>query len=266
MGVVDLLLVNLGVIAGMMLCVWLASLLLRDASIVDLVWGTGFALIGWVTFVATGAPTPRKWLMAGLTSVWGLRLSGYLAWRNLGKPEDYRYQAMRERHGNRFPLLSLLTVFGLQGAIMWIVSLPIQTGQLAVNQDHIGGVTLLGITMWMTGFFFEAVGDIQLARFKGNPENRGKVMDRGLWRYTRHPNYFGDFLVWWGLYFASFGNGATWWSAIGPIVMSIFLLRVSGVTLLERSLKTRKEGYEDYVRRTSTFFPFPPKRNGIEKV
>jgi steroid 5-alpha reductase family enzyme len=261
MGLVELLLVNLGVVAGMMLCVWLVSLLLRDVSIVDLVWGAGFALIAWVTFFATGTPTLPNLLIACLTSVWGLRLSGYLAWRNLGQPEDYRYRAMREAQGSQFAVRSLLTVFGLQGLVMWIVALPIQAGQLAANQTGIGGITLLGIAIWIVGFVFESVGDSQLARFKALPENQGKVMDRGLWRYTRHPNYFGDFLVWWGLYLVSFGRGAAWWSAIGPVVMSVFLMRVSGVTLLERSLKARKPGYEDYVRRTSAFFPLPPKRN-----
>lgn len=265
MALVNLLLVNLGVVAVMMLCVWLASLWLRDVSIVDLVWGTGFVLVGWVTFVATGPPTPQKLLVAVMTSVWGLRLSGYLAWRNLGKVEDYRYRAMRDRYGDSFPFRSLFTVFGLQAAVMWIVSLPVQTGQLSVNQDQIDGITFLGISIWMTGFFFESVGDFQLARFKSNPKNRGLVMDQGLWRYTRHPNYFGDFLVWWGIYLVSFGKGVAWWSAIGPVVMSIFLMRVSGVTLLESSLKTRKRGYVDYIRRTNSFFPLPPKRNNFEK-
>jgi steroid 5-alpha reductase family enzyme len=265
MGIAELLLVNLCVVAGLMLCIWLVSLPLRDVSIVDLVWGAGFVVIVWVTFAVTGPPTPQKLLIAGLTSVWGLRLSGYLTWRNLGKAEDYRYRTMRERHGSRFPIRSLFTVFGLQGAIMWIVSLPVQTGQLAVNQDRIGEIALLGVAIWMAGLFFETIGDFQLARFKSNPENRGLVMDQGLWRYTRHPNYFGDFLVWWGIYLVSFGKGVAWWSAIGPVVMSIFLMRVSGVTLLESSLKTRKKGYEDYIRRTNAFFPFLPKPNEIEK-
>lgn len=266
MGLAELLLLNLVVVAGLMLCVWLVSLPLRDVSIVDLVWGSGFVVIGWSTFVATGGPTLQKWIIVTLTSVWGLRLSGYLAWRNLGKPEDFRYRTMRERHGDSFPVRSLVTVFGLQGVIMWVVSLPVQTGQLSANQARIGIVALVGVALWTVGFVFETVGDFQLARFKSNPDNHGRVMDQGLWRYTRHPNYFGDFLVWWGIYLVSFGQGLAWWSAVGPAVMSVFLLRVSGVTLLESSLRGRKKGYEEYVQRTNAFFPFPPKRNVDKKT
>lgn len=265
MGLGELLLTNLCVIAGLMFCTWLLSLLLRDVSIVDFVWGAGFVVVGWVTFAnsagsTVGSPTLQKWLIVWLTTLWGLRLSGYLFWRNHGKPEDYRYQEMRDKHGSRFPLRSLWTVFGLQGAIMWLVSLPIQTGQLAGNQSPVGPMTFAGIAIWLAGFCFESIGDFQLARFKANPENRGQVMESGLWRYTRHPNYFGDFLVWWGLYFVSFGKGTAWWSAIGPIVMSILLFYVSGVSLLEKSLKKHKPGYDAYIRRTSSFFPLPPKR------
>lgn len=260
------LLVNAAVVAGMMLCVWTVSLLSKDVSIVDLVWGAGFVVIAWVSFLITGLPTPQKWIIVGLASLWGLRLSGYLAWRNLGKPEDYRYREMREKHGSGFPLRSLFTVFGLQGMIMWIVSLPLQTGQIQNNQDRIGILAVLGMVLWCIGFLFESIGDWQLARFKSDPANAGQVMDRGLWRYTRHPNYFGDFLVWWGLYCVSFGRGTAWWSVIGPIVMSVFLMRVSGVTLLESSLKTRKKGYEAYIRRTHAFFPFPPKRETTQKL
>ena len=263
---IETLFVNAAVVAGMMLCVWVVSLILSDVSIVDLVWGAGFVVIAGVSFFITGDPTLQKWIILGLTSLWGIRLTGYLAWRNLGKPEDFRYRAMRERHGSQFAFRSLLTVFGLQGVIMWIVSVPLQTGQLSYNQDRIGIATVLGVLLWFAGFVFESVGDWQLARFKANPENNGKVMDRGLWRYTRHPNYFGDFLVWWGLFCVSFGRGAAWWSVIGPIVMSILLMRVSGVTLLESSLRTRKTGYESYIRRTNAFFPFPPKRDAIENA
>ena len=263
---IEILFVNAVVIAGMMLCVWAVSLVLNDVSIVDLVWGTGFVVVAWVSFLLTGMPTPQKWIILGLTSLWGLRLSGYLAWRNLGKPEDFRYGEMRKRHGSSFPLRSLMIVFGLQGMILWIVSLPLQTGQISNNQDRVGILAVIGMVLWGVGFIFESVGDWQLARFKSNLENDGKVMDRGLWRYTRHPNYFGDFLVWWGLYCVSFGRGTAWWSVIGPVVMSVFLLRVSGVTLLESSLKTRKKGYESYIRRTNAFFPLPPKCEATENV
>jgi steroid 5-alpha reductase family enzyme len=163
---------------------------------------------------------------------------------------------MRASIGPRFWLVSLFLVFGLQGIIMNVVALPVVAGQL--DASPIGLWTVFGVALWTVGMLFEAVGDYQLARFKADSNNRGKVLDRGLWRYTRHPNYFGDFLVWWGIFFAALGQGS-WWTAIGPLVMSILLVRVSGVSLLERSLKHSKEGYEDYMARTSAFIPWPPR-------
>ena len=248
---------NLAVIAGTLILIWLISLRLKDASIVDIFWGLVFVTIAWVTFLVTSSQSLRCALMTTLVTIWGIRLAGYLAWRNIGRPEDYRYRAMRERYGDRFPLISLFLVFGLQGLIMLIVSLPIQiTAGLTATLNWLDAV---GVSVWFIGLFFETVGDIQLARFKANRDNIGKVMDSGLWRYTRHPNYFGDFLVWWGLYAVAAAGGNAWWTIISPILMSILLMRVSGVTLLEKSLKTRTTGYQDYVRRTSAFFPMPPK-------
>ena len=199
-------------------------------------------------------------LVAVLTTLWGLRLAGYLASRNLGKGEDYRYQAMRRRLGARFPLVSLFTVFGLQGVLMWIVSLPVQTAQVPDTPSGLVALDFAGIGLWCAGMFFETVGDLQLARFKADPGNGGRVMDRGLWRYTRHPNYFGDFCVWWGLYAIALATGDAWWAVVGPLVMSVLLLRVSGVTLLERHMEKRRPGYDEYARRTSEFFPRPPRR------
>jgi steroid 5-alpha reductase family enzyme len=243
-------------VAALMLCVWLVSVIIRDASIVDIGWGFGFVVIAWVTFFVTEGDQTRKLLIVSLTSVWGLRLAAYLAWRNLGKGEDYRYQAMRERHGRAFAWKSLYRVFLLQGVVMWVVSLPVQAGQLpSAGLWWLDGV---GVAVYAVGLFFEALGDHQLARFKANPANAGLVMNQGLGRYTRHPNYFGDSMVWWGLYVIALAGGA-WWSIVGPLVMSLFLLRISGVTLLERSLKQRREGYNDYMRQTSAFFPLPPR-------
>ena len=257
MSLFNLLLLNLALIAGIMLTLWLVSLPLRNASIVDVFWGVGFVVIVWVTFFAAGSMSPRSLLICVLTSLWGLRLAGYLAWRNLGKGEDYRYGAMRERFGRRFPLISLFVVFWLQGLIMWLVAFPIQTAHFGAAP--LGWIDAIGASVWAVGWLFESIGDLQLARFKADPVNRGKVMDRGLWRYTRHPNYFGDFLVWWGLYCIAAVGGA-WWTIFSPILMSVLLIRVSGVTLLEHSLKKNRPGYVDYVARTSPFFPWPPKR------
>jgi steroid 5-alpha reductase family enzyme len=251
----DILLVNAAVVAGLMLAVWLVSLPLRDVSIVDIVWGLGFVLVAWFSYSAQD--TTGKLLLPSLTTIWGIRLSGYLAWRKAGSAEDYRYREMRDRYPQTFPLRSLLTVFMLQGVLMWVIALPLQlTGSSGPRVDL---TTVGGVLLWSVGFLFESIGDAQLARFKTDQSNDGRVMDRGLWRYTRHPNYFGDFLVWWGFYLLALGSGAPWWTVVGPIVMSVLLMRVSGVTLLERSLKNRKQGYEDYVARTNAFFPWRPR-------
>jgi steroid 5-alpha reductase family enzyme len=255
----SLLATTLATTAALMLALWCVSVWRRDASIVDIFWGAGFVVVAWTTRLVADGSDARGWLLAALTTVWGLRLAGYLAWRNLGKGEDFRYQAMRRRHGSRFPLVSLYLVFGLQGVLMWVVSLPVQAGQVPATPDGLIWLDLVGIGFWAVGLFFETVGDLQLARFKKDPAAKGKVMDRGLWRYTRHPNYFGDFMVWWGLFLVALATGDAWWTVIGPVVMSVLLIRVSGAALLEKSLKNRRAGYDEYVRRTSAFFPRPPR-------
>lgn len=248
-----------GFVALYMLGFWLVSRIRRDASIVDIGWGPGFAAIALVGFGLAGGWAGRRWLVLVLTAIWGLRLGAYLWWRNHGQPEDYRYQAMRRHHGERFAWVSLYTVFGLQGAVMWIVSLPVQMAQIAPTPSHWTALDLLGIGLWLVGVTFESVGDWQLARFKADPANRGQVMDRGLWRYTRHPNYFGDFCVWWGLFAIALATPGAWWTAIGPALMSFMLMRVSGVPMLERNMTRRRPGYAEYVARTSAFFPWPPR-------
>lgn len=250
---------SLGAVLAVFFVLWLISLKVRDASIVDMVWGAGFVLIAWIAyFLGDGAPA-RKLLMTGMVTLWGLRLSAYLVWRNWGKGEDYRYQAMRKEQGDRFPISSLWRVFGLQAFIMWLVSFPAQAAQMAPQPSNLGLLDFVGLGVFAIGIFFEAVGDAQLARFKGNPANAGKVMDRGLWRYTRHPNYFGDFMVWWGIYFVALSTISAWWTFFGPALMSFFLMRVSGVPMLERSLRAKRPDYEAYIQRTSAFFPRPPK-------
>lgn len=245
-------------IVALMIATWLLSLARRDASIVDPVWPLGFVVVVWVTRAIADGNSARQWLLVAMVTVWGLRLSGYLAWRKRGAPEDFRYQAMRRHYGERFGLISLFTVFALQGILMWVVSLPAQLGQVRVD-PAIGVFAVIGVVVWLLGFTFESVGDAQLARFKARPESAGQVMDRGLWRYTRHPNYFGDVCVWWGIALVAAETGIGAIGIVGAVVMSVLLVRVSGVPMLERTMAKRRPGYAEYVARTSAFIPRPPK-------
>jgi steroid 5-alpha reductase family enzyme len=253
----DLLLVAAVTVLVLMILAWLLSLLVKDASIVDMIWGLGFVVVAWATYLQAAERGGRGLLLTVLVTVWGVRLSGYLIWRNLGKPEDFRYREMRARAPRWFWLVSLFQVFLLQGVLMWVISAPVVVAQLGGGDLY--WLDYLGIALWAVGLFFESVGDIQLARFKSQPGSTGKVMDRGLWRYTRHPNYFGDFAVWWGHFLIAAAGGA-WWTVFSPVVMSVLLLRVSGVAMLERTISKRRPEYEEYARRTNAFFPGPPKR------
>lgn len=252
----DVLLASGGAVAVLLLATWLVSLPLRDVSIVDIVWGLGFVAVAWTAFAVGDGDAGRRLLMAVLVSAWGLRLAVHLARRNLGKGEDFRYVRMRKHHGDRFPLVSLVTVFGLQAMLIWVVALPVTAA--AARDEALGVLDWTGVALWAVGLYFEAVGDHQLARFKADPQSAGQVMDRGLWRYTRHPNYFGDFCAWWGLWLIALSAGA-WWAVIGPLVMSTLLIRISGVAMLERDISKRRPGYAEYIRRTSAFFPRPPR-------
>ncbi len=209
-------------IAAAMLALWLLGTARRDVSIVDVFWGLGFAMVAhWVRATSPGFP-PRAWLVTMLVTAWGVRLAVYLGWRNWGGGEDSRYQALRRQWGPRFWLVSLGVVFGLQGALMWLISLPVQTAIAAVEPTALGPLDGLGTVLVLVGIAFEAIGDWQLARFKADPSTRGRVMDRGLWRYTRHPNYFGDAVVWWGLFCFAVATGHLWTIA-GPVVMTWLL-------------------------------------------
>ena len=247
------------VILGLMTLLWLVSLALKNSSIVDIFWGTGFVIANWVYFALTPDGFPlRKWLIGILVTIWGLRLSLYILWRNWRKPEDYRYQAWRKEAGNKWWWISFFRVFLLQGILMMIISTPLLAAQRAAMPAHLILFDVLGAFLWAIGFFFESVGDFQLARFKANPENKGKVMDRGVWHFTRHPNYFGDSAQWWGYYLISTFAGG-WWTIFSPILMTLFLLRVSGVALLEKTLETRP-GYKEYIEKTRAFIPWFPRK------
>ncbi|MEO8271230.1 MAG: DUF1295 domain-containing protein [Aureliella sp.] len=250
---------NLSLLAAALLALWMLSLALRNSSIIDIFWGLGFVLVSWTSVALSTNSSAKSLLLALMVSMWGFRLAGYLAWRNVGKPEDYRYAAMREKYGRKFPVVSLFTVFGLQGLLTAVISLPLQAG---INgTGRLNAISCVGIVLGLIGLTFESVGDYQLARFKADVSNQGKVMDQGLWRYTRHPNYFGDFLVWWGLFLVAAEPSSWWWTIIGPLLMSFLLIRVSGVRLLESSLRQRIDGYDQYVRSTSPFLPWPPTCN-----
>ena len=252
-------LVAAATIAVLMVVTWLVSVPLRNASIVDLIWGLGFVLVAWAVRLTVDGDSARQWLLVAMVTVWGLRLSAYLTWRNHGNGEDYRYRAMRKHWGGRFWWVSLFTVFVLQGVLMWTVSIGVQLGQVP-DTPGLGVLAALGVVVWAVGLGFEAIGDAQLARFKADPANAGTVMDRGLWCYTRHPNYFGDACVWWGIALVAAESGLGAVGIVGALVMTVLLRRVSGVTLLEKSLKKRRAGYDEYIARTSPFVPRPPRK------
>ena len=247
------------VILAYMTLVWLLSLARKDASVVDIFWGFGFVVTAAAYFVLTDGFIARKIILMALVTIWGLRLSGYILWRNWGKPEDFRYQKWRAESGSSFWWRSYFKVFLTQGALMWVISAPLLAAQYGASPNHLIWLDYLGILVWAIGFFFEAGGDFQLARFKANPCNKGKVMDKGVWRYTRHPNYFGDSAQWWGYYLIALAAGG-WWTIFSPILMTMLLLRVSGVALLEKTLKETKPQYKEYVENTSAFVPLPPKK------
>lgn len=236
---------------------WLLSLARRDASVADVAWGLVFVAIAWSCWAAGGRSTASL-VVALAVSVWGFRLAFYIGIRNAGHGEDRRYAAMRERRPGRFWLWSFFGVFLLQGVLALVVSLPIQSLG-AVADASPGVVGWLGLAVFLTGLGFEAIGDAQLAAFKRDPASKGQVMDRGLWRYTRHPNYFGDALLWWGIWLIAVGSGAAWWTLVGPALMTFLLVRVSGVAMLESDMAERRPGYAEYVRRTSSFLPRPPR-------
>ena len=255
---------TLGSLVLLFLAVWALSVVRRDASVVDVFWGLGFAFAALVAYGACDAPSSRARLVLGLTVLWGGRLALYIGWRNAGHGEDFRYVAMRRRHGDRFPWVSLYTVFGLQAALCWVVSLPVQAAIASPTPAALSPLDLLGVVLFGVGFFFEGVGDLQLARFKADPMNRGKVMDRGLWAWTRHPNYFGDTVVWWGLFTLALSTPAGLVTLPAPILMTFLLLRVSGVALLERTIVRRRPEYKEYMERTSAFIPLPPRRRSAQ--
>lgn len=247
------------VILALFTLLWVVSVVLRNVSIVDLFWGAGFVVVNAIYVFMSGDLTVRKIVMLVLVTVWGLRLSGYLAWRNIGKAEDFRYQEFRRKYGTNYWWISFFQTFLLQAVLMMIISLPL-LGAAAGNQTNgLNALDDIGLVVWLIGITFEAGGDYQLARFRNNPQNAGKVLSSGLWRYTRHPNYFGDSTVWWAYGIFSIAAGS-YWQIAGSVIMTLLIIKVSGVALLEKSLNNTKPEYNEYVKRTSAFFPWFPKK------
>ncbi len=253
------LLATLASVLGCVVCLWLIGTWKRDVSLVDVFWGLGFVLIVSLALAWNPPDVTRPKLLAACVGLWGLRLAGWILWRNWGHGEDRRYAAMREHHGARFWWVSLLTVFLLQGILMWVISLPLQLTVVKQGPAVMQPTDWLGVLLFAIGFFFEALGDWQLALFRIRAENRGRVLDTGLWRYTRHPNYFGETLIWWGFWLISLGAGAGW-TVFSPLLMTGLLLKVSGVSLLESTITERRPEYAAYQQRTSAFIPWPPRR------
>lgn len=258
--VAQVLLANFALIMLCMVVLWLISIPLNDVSFVDSFWAVGFIIVAGVSYLMTGGGTDRRQLLLTITAIWGTRLGAFLFFRWRREGPDRRYVALLGKASGGVHLASLTKVFLVQGPILWLVSLPVQLGQVSVAPAVLGPMAWCGVTLAVTGVLFETIGDHQLAGFKSNPANAGKVLDRGLWRYTRHPNYFGDACVWWGLYLIAAETGPGAWSFPGPLLMTWLLLKWSGVALLERRLQRSREGYPEYMQRTSAFLPWPPAK------
>lgn len=260
MDIPRLVLTGLGAAIALMTITWVLSLIRRNASLIDGVWGLSCALVAWVYVGVSATVTTRSLLAAILVTVWGLRLSVYLFRRNWVGGEEWRYRRLRERSSARFPVTSLFTLFWFQALAVVGVTLPLLATVDPTQPESFSLFDGIGAALWLTGFLFETVGDWQLAQFRRDPVNDGRVLDRGLWRFTRHPNYFGDAMQWWGLGLIGLAAGP-WWSLLGPAGMTAVLIWVSGQVPTEKHLReSRGSAYEDYIRRTSAFVPWPPRR------
>ncbi|HSM94695.1 MAG TPA: DUF1295 domain-containing protein [Rhizomicrobium sp.] len=260
-GIGELLAINAAMMAAIFLVLWLVSLALHDVSFVDICWGLGLGVLALAAFLETPDYGDRQRLLVTLAVVWALRLGLYLLWRWRRNGPDPRYVKIMARaeseRGWSFAKTAGLQVFALQGVLQFIVSLPVQLGQWG-GDGSIGPLAVAGAALAIFGLLFETVGDAQLVAFKADPANRGKVLDRGVWRYTRHPNYFGDACFWWGLFLIAAQTPLGWWSIPGPILMMILLTRVSGMPMLEKSMQ-KKPDHAAYAARTSGFIPWFPK-------
>jgi steroid 5-alpha reductase family enzyme len=245
-----------GAILLYMTCWFIAAQIRGRNDIADVAWGLGFILAAAVSLVAGGIFTLRGLLISSLVLIWGIRLALHIHKRNSGKGEDPRYRKWREEWGRWFVLRSFLQVFMLQGILLLMVAIPIVFANTEPAAP-LGWLDFLGITVWLTGFCFEAVGDLQLLRFIRTPTNKGRLMTTGLWRYTRHPNYFGEVTLWWGIWLMTLALPGGWLTVIGPLTITTLILKVSGIPMLEKPYEERAD-FQEYKRRTSAFFPLPP--------
>lgn len=252
--------VNLAAVAVLFVFAWALSVVRSDAGIVDIFWGIGFVLVTWLSAFTGDGWIGRKVLVTTLVTCWGLRLSIHIFLRNRGKEEDPRYQTFRRRGGRRFWITSLWNIFLLQAALLFVIAAPLMHAQAVPSSSHLRWMDVAGTILWLVGFVFETLGDLQLKSFLSDPANRGRVMRYGLWAWSRHPNYFGETLVWWGIFLIALSTPYGAATIAGPVLITFLLLRVSGVTLLEKALRSRRKGYEKYIRTTSAFFPWPPKK------
>jgi steroid 5-alpha reductase family enzyme len=251
------------VMLGLGTVTWVLSVVKGDVSIVDSLWSLMFLGAGILIVAIAPEASFKTWLIFGLLIIWSLRLSLFLTIRNWGEDEDRRYQEIRKNNSPNFAFKSLFIIFGLQAVIAWFVFIGLLPGlYLAPDFHWLDGVALV---LWTTGMYFEVVADMQLYLFKQNAENKGRVLDAGLWRYSRHPNYFGEFLVWWAFFLMSVTTGA-WWAIVAPVIMTILLLKVSGVGLMEKGMNNRRPEYQSYVERTNTFMPWFPKKQGKREM
>lgn len=250
-----LFLAGLATTAVLMVVAWLISLKLRNVAIVDVFWGPAVAAAG-ITWFAGSVPGERGSLAVLLAVLWAARLALHIYWRGRGQPEDRRYREIRARNEPNFGLKSLYLVFLLQAVLATVIALPLLGA--ATSTASLGPLDVLAVALWFAGFAIQAVADLQMARFQQQPAAGRRVMDQGLWRYSRHPNYFGETVMWWSLGLIAVVGGA-WWALAGPLLLTFLLLKVSGVALTEKDIASRRPEYQAYIRRTSAFVPLPPR-------
>jgi steroid 5-alpha reductase family enzyme len=251
--------VNLAAALAFMTAGWVISLVRKNVTIADSLWGPGFVIIAWLTFFCAGGFLGRKILLVTLVSLWGLRLFLHLHGRNKGKAEDPRYGAWREKHGPNFWIISLFKVFWIQALFQWAIAFGVQYGQMAEAPARFTAWDVLGALIWIIGFAMESFADRQLGDFVKRPENKGKILRTGLWRYSRHPNYFGESMMWWGIFLIVMAVPWGIWTIISPILITYTLLKLTGVTLMEETIFGENPDYQDYIKRTSAFVPWFPE-------